>query len=343
MTESLPVSAFKRNIRIFAQLMVAAVLLFLVNRFLVFWHDWPTLTATFSALMGGESELDSTQLMLGGALTLIYVLTLLFVFRYVNKTPEMTLMDDSDRFTRWAFYIVRVAFWSVFLIGLADAIISGLRVENMLVGLVGEEWGQRLDQGRDRGEWVHYPLIALSFVIAWFSRSLGFIWLAFLVVLAEFGIVLSRFIFSYEQAYMGDLVRFWYAALFLFASAYTLVEGGHVRVDVLYASLSRRAKAWVDAVGSLILGLPLCWVILWSGMEGRQSSLISPIINFEISQSGYGMYVKYLMAGFLLVFAISMAIQFISYFLRSAAILMNEVPEEITEDNTDDATVGSAA
>jgi len=37
-------------------------------------------------------------------------------------------------------------------------------------------------------------------------------------------IVISRFIFSYEQAFMADLVRFWYGALFLFASAYTLLE-----------------------------------------------------------------------------------------------------------------------
>ena len=50
-----------------------------------------------------------------------------------------------------------------------------------------------------------------------------------MVVLAEFAIVVSRFVFSYEQAYMGDLVRFWYAALFLFASAYALSHEGHVR------------------------------------------------------------------------------------------------------------------
>ena len=35
---------------------------------------------------------------------------------------------------------------------------------------------------------------------------------------------------------MGDLVRYWYAGLFLFASAYTLFEDGHVRVDVFYTN-----------------------------------------------------------------------------------------------------------
>ena len=61
----------------------------------------------------------------------------------------------------------------------------------------------------------------LSCFIAIRSKGLGFIWLALLVVVAEFLIVITRFVFSYEQAFMGDLVRFWYAALFLFASANT--------------------------------------------------------------------------------------------------------------------------
>ncbi len=87
------------------------------------------------------------------------------------------------------------------------------------------------------GPWIHIPLILLGFVTALFTRTLGFTWLALLIVIAELLIVISRFVFSYEQALMGDLVRYWYAALFLFASAYTLLEEGHVRVDVLYAGL----------------------------------------------------------------------------------------------------------
>ena len=55
---------------------------------------------------------------------------------------------------------------------------------------------------------------------------------------------------------MGDLVRFWYAALFLFASAYALIHEGHVRVDVLYTSFSESKKAWTNTIGSSILGIP---------------------------------------------------------------------------------------
>ena len=144
------------------------------------------------------------------------------------------------------------------------------------------------------------------------------------MVLAEFQIVISRFVFSYEQAFMGDLVRFWYASLFLLGSAYALVDEGHVRVDVFYARFSPRTQAWSNLVGSVVLGIPLCWTILATGMWGKGSSINSPLLSFEISQSGFGMYVKYLMAGLLVMFAVSMAVQFMSYALSSIASLRGE-------------------
>ena len=61
--------------------------------------------------------------------------------------------------------------------------------------------------------------------------------------------------------------------------------------------------------------MPICWVILMQGMGGRGNSINSPLLSFEVSQSGYGMYVKYIMAAFLIVFAVTMLIQFVSYLL----------------------------
>ncbi len=319
-----PSSIKKTWIRLFSLTMVSIILLYCLSRFFIFWHDWPNLSTSIQALLGNEPDFDKVKLIKGISLILAYIAVLVFIFRYIKQTSQYSLSYDADKFKRISFYIIRAAFWMVFLVGLGDAIVSFLRVEELLIPLVGDDIAAALDQPRTRGLYLHYPLIALSFLIAWFSRSLGFYWLAFLVVLSEFTIVITRFIFSYEQAFMGDLVRFWYAAFFLFASAYTLIEGGHVRVDVLYARMGARKKAWVNAIGSILLGLPLCWVILYYGMDTRQSSLMAPILSFEVSSSGYGMYVKYIMGSFLLIYAVSMAIIFISYFLSSCAYLLDE-------------------
>jgi len=203
-------------------------------------------------------------------------------------------------------------------------VISFLRVEGFLEFWVGEYLEKQLGRPIFRGSYVHYPLIFVSAILAARFRSVSFSWLAILVVMAEFLIVITRFVFSYEQAYMGDIVRFWYAALFLFASASTLVEEGHVRVDVLYAGFSRRIKARIDLIGCMILGIPICWVILMHGMGGKGNSINSPLLSFEVSQSGYGMYVKYLMAGFLIVYAASMLVQFVSYVLFNIAELTHQ-------------------
>ena len=312
--------------RILAGVVVCFTFVFTINFFLCFVWDWPGLPALFSdagwlGFAPLRNPLDDAQVLRGWIQVASYVLTAAIVVAWVALTANRPLQAGADACSALAAFIVRAAFWSVFLIGLADALLSFLRVEGFLPLLVGDDMTVKLGLSRFRGQYVHIPLMALSCVIALLTRSLSVIWLALLIVLAEFQIVITRFIFSYEQAFMGDLVRFWYASLFLLASAYSLVDEGHVRVDVFYARFSERQKAWTNALGSMLLGMPLCWIILTMGLWTKGSSLASPLLNFEISQSGFGMYVKYLMAGLLVVFALSMAVQFAAYFLESVAVL----------------------
>jgi TRAP-type mannitol/chloroaromatic compound transport system permease small subunit len=316
-----------------AYMMVAGVFLYLINNYLVYWQQMPGCYLLFShygwlGLEALNKPLDESQIIQGWTQLVIYLLVLSACIGYALKSQSRSLEQDSIRFAVLAAYIVRVSFWSVLLIGFIDMIVSFLRVEGFLEFFVGEWLTQQLGRPIFRGSYVHYPLILASLFIAARFRSISFSWLALMCVMAEFLIVITRFVFSYEQAYMGDIVRFWYAALFLFASASTLVEEGHVRVDVLYAGFSRRKKALFDTLGSCLLGIPICWVILMQGMGGRGNSINSPILSFEISQSGYGMYVKYLMAGFLIVFAVSMLIQFTSYILYNIAQLQDSTDHE---------------
>ena len=313
--------------RIFAYLMVSALFLYLINNYLVYWQDMPGPFILFSHYqwLGYEAlanPLDESQVNQGWLQVVVYLLVLSGNVVYVLKTRQRGLYEESIRFATLSAYIVRFAFWSVLLIGIVDMLISMLRIENILEHIIGDWLTQQLGRSVFRGTWVHYPLVFLSLFIAARLRTISFTWLALMCVLAEFLIVISRFVFSYEQAYMGDVVRFWYAALFLFASAYNLVEEGHVRVDVLYAGYSRRKRALFDAIGSMLLGMPICWVILMQGMGGRGNSINSPLLSFEVSQSGYGMYVKYIMAAFLIVFAVTMIIQFVSYLLYNIQQLL---------------------
>lgn len=295
--------------RCFAWFTVAAMSAFLINNYLTNWRGWPGPTT----LVTGEAS------SLAGAQLGVYLLALALAFAYVVRTPAQGLRPDSVKIYGITSYIIRAAFWAVFFLGLVDAVISFMRVEGYLLEFFGSELTTDLGKSQFRGVYVHFPCVVLAMVIAAFNRGLGFHWLALLVVIAELLIVFTRFVFSYEQAFMGDLVRFWYAALFLFASAHTLFDEGHVRVDVLYSGFKDKTKGLMNAIGCILLGMSLCWVIIVYGMGSKATIINSPLLSFEVTQTGFGMYVKYWMAGFLGIFAISMLLQFAGYFLESVA------------------------
>jgi TRAP-type mannitol/chloroaromatic compound transport system permease small subunit len=301
--------------RAFGWANLAVLAVFVAETFLM--YGTPGLPSPGAAL-SGEGPVGAWVMLL------LYPAAFFAAVFWVLRTPLRGLREDGDLINNINMYLIRGAFFAVFFVGIADATISFLRVEELLEGMVGKQMTSDLSRAAWRGPMVHVPLMALGFVAALFTRTLGFTWLALLIVMAELLIVLTRFVFSYEQAFMGDLVRFWYAGLFLFASAYTLLEEGHVRVDVLYAGMSKRARGRVNTLGTILCGMTLCWVILVLGMGGKSTIITGAVSNFEVSQSGFGMYVKYLMAAFLGVFATTMLIQFVSYLMDAVADLRGQ-------------------
>lgn len=294
--------------RSFGWIVLAAMAAFLTNAVLSFWFGLPGAAAVLTD--------GSTPALFQAAL---YPVAAALAVMLVFRRPDITLREDAARITGFNTFLIRAAFWVVVLVGFGDAAVSFMRLNGMLDGLTGAEIADQLGKSQYRGLYFHTPLVVIGILIAAVTRGVAFTWLSLLVVLAELLIVLTRFVFSYEQAFMADLVRFWYGALFLFASAYTLLENGHVRVDLLYAGMSRRKQGTTNAVGSVLLGMVLCWTILIVGFMSASSIIVGPILVFEVTQSGFGMYVKYFMAGFLAIFAVTMMFQFVAQLFESVA------------------------
>jgi TRAP-type mannitol/chloroaromatic compound transport system permease small subunit len=287
--------------RLFCWGMVTLSLAFVFETWAMFWQGQP------SARSGGAVALAG------------YGAALLATLAAAVLQSGDPLRRDSDRISAIVAYMARAAFWAVLLVGTADALLSLLRVENLLPVLFGDTIAQRMGLSAWRGPNVHMPLAALGLVIAFFTRGLGFIWLALLVVAIQLLMVIGRFVFSYEQPFLADLVRMFYAGLFLFASAYTLVEEGHVRVDVFFAAMSTRARALVNGMGSVVFGMTMMWLILILGTTTPASTITGPILRFEQGQQTYGMMTKYWMAAYLGIFALMMLMQFASYVLKAVA------------------------
>ena len=291
---------------------------FVVNNFITYIFGFPGFFGTVAVtgldfFDSGSKVYSGTEYIFGIFQTIIYLaaifLPLLIFYKARKGSRESNLLNSCSQ------VIVSGAFWAVMLIGIVDAAISFVRIEGFLPNIVGEDLALSLGKPAFRGTFIHLPLLFVGALIGFYRRGSDFIWLALLIVLGELLIVITRFIFSYEQAFMGDLVRFWYAGLFLFSSAYTLLHEGHVRVDVLYASFSEKSKAYTNIFGSILLGIPLCWIVLIRGLWKETSPFNLALLNFEVTQQGFGMYVKYLMSGFLIIFALSMLFQFCSYII----------------------------
>src|ERR1700754_2406624 len=142
-------------------------------------------------------------------------------------------------------------------------------------------------------------------------------WCALAIVLIGFAVVLMRYVLGLGSIWLQETIIYAHAALFLLAAAWTLKEGGHVRVDVFYASASPRAKAWIDLLGALLLLLPFCIAILWFSLPyvGRSWAIL------ERSRETSGLPLVFLLKTLIPVFAVLLGLQGIAQAIRAWRVL----------------------
>jgi TRAP-type mannitol/chloroaromatic compound transport system permease small subunit len=130
-------------------------------------------------------------------------------------------------------------------------------------------------------------------------------WLALVIVLLQFALVVARYAFGLGSIWLTETVIYANAALFLLASAWTLRVGGHVRVDVFYAHASKRAQAIVDLIGALALLLPFALVLIWLSVPyvARAWAVL------ERSQEASGLPLVFVLKSFIPLFAMLMGLQ----------------------------------
>ncbi|NMH61407.1 TRAP transporter small permease subunit [Alteromonas sp. MYP5] len=109
-----------------------------------------------------------------------------------------------------------------------------------------------------------------------------------LMVLTTFAIVVLRYGVGVGWIAMQESVMYLHAAVFMIGIAFTLAEDGHVRVDVFYRNMSQTKRCWVDALGTIVLLLPVCIFILsyslpyviesWNLLEASQEAGGLPLV-----------------------------------------------------------------
>ena len=90
-------------------------------------------------------------------------------------------------------------------------------------------------------------------------------WLVLLMVLAQFAIVVGRYVFGVNFIAAQESVLYLHSTLFMLAGGYTLLVDKHVRVDVFYAKASEQTRRRIDIFGHVFFLVPTMLAVLyWS-------------------------------------------------------------------------------
>ena len=114
-----------------------------------------------------------------------------------------------------------------------------------------------------------------------------------------------RYVFGAGSIWMTESIIYGHAALLMLAAAWTLQEGGHVRVDVFYADASPRTKAWINLLGACLLLLPFMAVLLYFSWPyvARSWAIL------ERSRETSGIPAVFVLKTLIPLFAVMMALQ----------------------------------
>ena len=142
-------------------------------------------------------------------------------------------------------------------------------------------------------------------------------WCALAIVLIGFAVVLMRYVLGLGSIWLQESILYAHAALFLLTAAWTLKEGGHVRVDVFYASASPRTKALVDLCGALFLLLPFAIVLIYVSIPyvARSWAIL------ERSRETSGLPLVFLLKTLIPLFALLLALQGVAQAIRAVVTL----------------------
>lgn len=142
-------------------------------------------------------------------------------------------------------------------------------------------------------------------------------WLVLAIVLMTFAVVVMRYAFNVGSIFVQELVTYFHNYVIMLGAAYTLLKGGHVRVDIFYRPMSARKKAWFDLAGFFVLLLPACGFIFYISWEYVAFSWQI----WEGSQEAGGVEARYLFKTSILIMPVLMILQGAAESLKSLLVI----------------------
>ena len=151
-------------------------------------------------------------------------------------------------------------------------------------------------------------------------------------------VVVTRYFLQIGSIALQESVTYLHATVFLLGIAYTLKQGGHVRVDIFYRQFSLRRKALVDFCGGLFFLIPVSILIFYSSWD----YVIASWAIGETSAENNGLPFIYLLKTLMILMPATLLLQGVAEILKSLLILIDQ-PDSVEsgDASTDPDTHGS--
>lgn len=133
-------------------------------------------------------------------------------------------------------------------------------------------------------------------------------WATLAMLLFVIIVVVMRYFFSIGITWLQDLALYLHGAVITLGVGYTLKHNGHVRVDVFYRHFSHKTQHCIDLIGNFIFLLPLLLVIAWWCWGYVTFSW--QVAESSVEAGGLGFV--YIQKSLLIVFVVSLAIQWLA-------------------------------
>src|SRR3569832_1491362 len=135
-------------------------------------------------------------------------------------------------------------------------------------------------------------LLAFSRAVDWLNALVGryVLWLILAsTLISAINAIIRKAFNTSSNAYL-EVQWYLFAAAFLLAAGYTLFNGEHVKIDVIYHRLSKRTQMWIDVFGFVFFLTPMCVAVLVFGIpfflkgfySGEMSSNAGGLIRWPV-------------------------------------------------------------
>ncbi|TCU11151.1 TRAP transporter small permease subunit [Rhizobium sullae] len=169
-------------------------------------------------------------------------------------------------------------------------------------------------------------LLSLSRVIDAINTFLGksVSWLLLAAVLISAINATTRKLFNLSSNAWLEAQWYLFSAAFLIAAAWTLLGSEHVKVDLVYGQLPRRAQLWIEILGTIFFLFPFCLITTYLSWP----IVVSKFVSGEVSNNTGGLLLwpvwALIPAGFGLL-----TLQGLSELIKRIAILKGDLPDAI--------------